>query len=148
GGRDRESLRAELRKSFGIGATALEAGVAYRGIYPGRDGAALADLASQVASGDPGALSEPFAPFYGRHYAELSLYAENSDAFSFTTDLDCQLPWGSLSTDSRIDVYIGNASIFLRVQAIVGAGDGEFIALSRAQGLPLLVVWSGVEFSF
>lgn len=145
-GSSSESLRFELRKSLDVGQTSIELGAAYRGIFPGRSAGEVAALAAQTAVSGPPAL--PFAPFYGRNYAELSLYAEKTNAFSLTSAASLAIPWGSVTTDTKVELYAGDAGIFVRVQWIDGAAQGEFNTLARAEGLSLLVLWTGVEFSF
>lgn len=140
------SLRAELRKSMGIGQTSLDLGVAYRGIFPGRNESEIAEL---LATSTPDELSNlPFAPYYGRQYAELSVYLENAKAFSLAVDLDFALPWGSLTAAARAEVYIGDAGLFLQVQGVAGDTQGEFNTMAMAAGMPGLELRTGVEISF
>ncbi|HUX39830.1 MAG TPA: hypothetical protein VMV83_01590 [Rectinemataceae bacterium] len=143
---DSQSLRVELRTNFDVGDLSFQVGTAYRGIYPGRSASDISALAASLAS--TGLPADPFSPFYGRDYLEFSLFAEKGNAIDFSAAAAIQLPWGSLSEDARLDLYLGDASLFVHEQAMVGARDGEFIALARAAGLPLFIVWTGVDFSF
>ncbi|HUX38668.1 MAG TPA: hypothetical protein VMV44_12275 [Rectinemataceae bacterium] len=143
---DSQSLRVELRTNFDVGDLSFQVGTAYRGIYPGRSASDISALAASLAS--TGLPVEPFSPFYGRDYLEFSLFAARGDAFDFSAAALLQLPWGSLSEDARLDIYLGDASFFIHEQAMVGASDGEFVALARAAGLPLFVLWTGVDFAF
>ncbi|MGO8695043.1 MAG: hypothetical protein ACLQMF_15385 [Rectinemataceae bacterium] len=141
-----ESLRFELRKSVEIGQVSLELGAAYRGIYPGRSEEQMASLIAETrAAGLP---VDPFAPFYGRHYAEFSAYAEETDAFSLSSSVDIALPWGSLSADSRAELYIGDATLYVWVQNVAGTAQGEFNNLAPAELFQALDIRIGVKFSF
>ncbi|HUW42374.1 MAG TPA: hypothetical protein VMV90_15310 [Rectinemataceae bacterium] len=141
-----ESLRFELRKSAELGELSLQLGAAYRGIYPGRDQGEVASLVA--ASAYSGLPPDPFAPFYGRHYAELSIYAEKTDAFSASAAADIALPWGSVSGEAKLEFYIGDATLFLRVQGVAGESGGEFDGLAAAEAIPALDLRVGVDFSF
>jgi len=141
-----ESLRFELRKSVDIGQASFELGVAYRGIFPGRDENEIARLIAQTPPAELAYL--PFAPFYGSNYVELSLYLEKTNAFSLQTAADLALPWGSVSVEAKGEVYIGDVAIFVRVQGFAGDANGEFNSIALATGFPGLEVWTGVELSF
>ena len=102
-------------------------------------------IAETRAAGLP---ADPFAPFYGRHYAELSAYAERTDAFSLSSSVEIALPWGSLSADSRAEVYVGDATLYVWVQNVAGTADGEFNNLAPAELFQALDVQIGVKFRF
>ena len=141
-----ESVRFELQKSMNIGEASLNVGAAYRGIFPGRSEKEIADLVAQTSPADLAVL--PFAPFFGQNYAEVSLSLEMPNVFSLVAAADVALPWGSLSAEAKADVYVGDASLFVRVQGVVGEAGGEFNGLALAGGLPGLEIWTGVELSF
>ncbi len=140
------SARAELRKSFAVGDGSLELAAAYRGLFPGRDEDGIAAL---FLGPDPEDLSYlPFAPFYGRHYAELSLYLEGGGAYSLSIAAVMALPSASLSAEARAEAYIGDACLFIRARGALGGSGGEFPLVARLSGSPGLEIASGLEISF
>ncbi len=140
------SVRAELRKSVGIGQASLELGAAYRGIFPGRSEAEITEL---LATDTPDELAIlPFAPYFGKQYAELSVYLENTKTFSLSVAVDFALPWGSMSAAARAEVYIGDASLFIQAQGVAGDTQGEFNCMAIAAGIPGLELRTGVEIAF
>jgi hypothetical protein len=140
------SARAEIRKSLGIGDGSLEIAAAYRGVFPGRGEDGIAALFLGPDPEDPRYL--PFAPFYGRHYAELSLYLEGSSAYSLSIAAVMALPSASLSGEARAEAYIGDARVFIRARGAAGGQGGEFPLIARLSGNPGLEIASGVEVSF
>jgi hypothetical protein len=146
-GTDRQtsgSLRAELRAGGGSGVFSLEASAAYRGVYPGR---AAADVAAMAAAAPVAGLpGEPFAPFYGRHYAELALRLEAADRGALETAAVLALPAGGLDVSARLEWYWGDAAWFCSGRLI--AGDGEFALLTRSAGRPLFELATGLTLSF
>ena len=56
----------------------------------------------------------PFAPFYGRNYAELSVYVEKSNAYSLSGEALLALPWSSASIEAKAEVFIGDAGVFVQ----------------------------------
>jgi hypothetical protein len=145
-GKPAGSLRCELRKSLDPGRSSLELGAAYRGIFPGRDEEGIADLLASSSPNDLACL--PFAPYYGRHYAELALYIEDPNVFSLSAEAMVALPWGSLSGSAKAEVYIGDAGVFVQVQGVAGDSNGEFPAMALAAGMPGLEARAGIEISF
>jgi hypothetical protein len=146
GGGTQESLRFELRRSVDIGGLGLELGAAYRGIYPGRSEAEMGDLvAAAPAAGLP---PNPFAPFYGRHYAELSLQTEGSDGFSIAANVALALPWSSSSYGAQIGLPLGSAELLFALSGVAGGRGAEFSGLAPYELVPALDFKVGVDFSY
>ena len=129
-----------------IGQASLDLGLAYRGIFPGRDETEIASLIAQTPAA---ALANvPFAPFYGSNYAELSLYLEKTER---VFHLHRRGPRPSMAERERPgegEVYVGDVTIFAQVQAFAGDASGEFNTIALATGFPGLEVWTGVQLSF
>jgi hypothetical protein len=141
-----ESVRCELKKDMDVGEASLGFGAAYRGIFPGRDETEIASLVAETPPSDLEYL--PFAPFYGRDYAELSIYLEKSNAYSLSADASLALPWSSVYLEGKAEVYIGDIGLYVQIQGVAGDANGEFNDIALAEGLPGLELWSGVEISF
>jgi hypothetical protein len=146
GGARSASIRVELRRSIGIGPLSLELGAAYRGIYPGRDDAGIASLLADLpASGIP---ADPFAPFYGRDYLEALVYMEWPDVFALSINAGFDVPKYDYTFETRLDVWLGDAGLFIKVIGLPGGDDSEWYGLARSFGMPWLTVQVGVGFSF
>jgi len=102
-------------------------------------------MIAALGGGLPG---DPFAPYYGRHYAEFSAYVESADLFLFSANLALSLLDGSMMLETKAELYSGDAGLFVRAALVPGKEDGEFRAIARAAGSSELVIGAGLSFSF
>jgi len=141
-----ESCRLELRRGLSAGELSFELAAAYRGVFPGRSQSEFDSMIAALAGG--GLPGDPFAPYYGRHYTEFSVYVERPDLFSFSGDFVLSLPVASMMLETEAELYSGDAGLFVKAALVLGAEDGEFRAIARATGTSELVIGAGLSYSF
>jgi hypothetical protein len=70
------------------------------------------------------------------------------DVFALSINAGFDVPKYDYTFETRLDVWLCDAGLFIKVIGLPGGDDSEWYGLARSFGMPWLTVQVGVGFSF